>query len=287
MDKPGCVVCGSHERSLYTQKHGHTIYTCHACDLKYVDPIPGSSEVYSEDYFAGAEKGFGYVDYDKDKEPMVPTFDEYLERIESLTNAEHPKLLDVGAATGFFLDLAKKRGFDVHGVEISSFAAAQGREKGLDVRSGTLADLGREESYDVITLLDVIEHVSDPRVELKRVYEHLSAEGLLVINTPDAGSLYARAMGARWHLIVPPEHLYYFNRNNMVRLLEDEGFDVLVVSTIGKKFTPQYIFKMLYMWQKLGIWRWLSSLSNRRPFSGMWIPINLRDNMFVIARKQL
>ena len=72
----------------------------------FVYPLPQSIDVYDEAYFLGAERGFGYVDYDVDKEPMVPTFLKYLELIKK-SGHKKGKILDVGAATGFFLKIAK------------------------------------------------------------------------------------------------------------------------------------------------------------------------------------
>jgi 2-polyprenyl-3-methyl-5-hydroxy-6-metoxy-1,4-benzoquinol methylase len=282
---PTCPLCHAQKSAVFMKKDGYTLYRCGQCGFTFVHPIPNSAEVYSQDYFAGAVHGFGYVDYDTDKAPMVHTFEKYMRHIRALVPTGG-RLLDVGAATGFFLDIAKRFGFEVHGVEISAFAAAQAREKGLDVLTGTLADTPKDLLFDVITMLDVIEHVSDPREEILRVKEIMRPGGVLVINTPDAGSLYARMMGKRWHLIVPPEHLYYFTRKNIRMLLEEEGFEVLSITTIGKQFTLPYIFKMLYAWQKLSVWKWLSTIFAHGWLSRIGIPINLRDNMFVLAKKK-
>jgi dolichol-phosphate mannosyltransferase len=279
-----CPLCKTGKTKVFCEKNGYQIYVCAACRLKFVYPVPDATAIYSRDYFFGATGGFGYTDYDRDKEPMVPAFTEYLRRIEMLLPERGP-LLDVGAATGFFLSLATRRGFEPHGVEISSYAAERAREKGIAVITGTIADLPAEERFKVVTMLDVIEHVADPRSEIIRVHKLIAPKGLLVINTPDAGSLYARVMGKRWHLLVPPEHLYYFNRANMRSLLSKTGFDVITISTIGKKFTLPYIFKTLHAWQNFLLWKYLADFCSSGFLARISIPINLRDNMFVIARK--
>ena len=276
------MLCGS-ASDFFASKNGHTLYTCRACRLSFVDPVPDSTKVYGEDYFSGARKGFGYVDYDTDKEPMVPAFKKYLNLIERFSKGK--RILDVGAATGFFLRIAKDAGFDPYGVELSAYAAGRATEKGIPTITGTLSDVPATAPFDVITMLDVIEHVSNPVAEITKANELLQRGGLLVINTPDIGSLYARLMGPRWHLIVPPEHLFYFNRANIRTLLEQKCFEVLVVSTVGKHFTLPYIFKTLYAWQKLQVWRFLSAWCERSWLRRVALPINLRDNMFIIARK--
>ena len=271
---------------FFLRKNACDIYTCIGCGFSFVHPIPNVETVYDETYFTGAEGGHGYTDYDRDKEPMIPTFQEYLQRVRSL-RPQSKTLLDVGAATGFFVALAKTAGFEASGVEIAEYAAEAGRSKGLDIMTGTLADVSAQKKgpYDVVAMLDVIEHVRDPRAELAHAHELLQPGGVLVINTPDAGSLYAKILGRNWHLIVPPEHLQYFSRPHMTRLLSESGFKVVEMTTIGKKFTLPYIFKTLYAWQGLSLWASLERSTSRRFLSRIAIPINLHDNMFLVAER--
>lgn len=277
-----CHVCRGSDVALFCTKNGHDVFRCQVCGLLFVHPLPNSTaDIYTGDYFEGATKGFGYVHYDEDKEPMIPAFRLYLQRIRKVLGGEGA-LLDVGAATGFFVRLANNEGFSARGIEISDHAASVARAKGLDVRTGTLADI--EGTFDCITMLDVIEHVPDPRKEFEKAAALLTSGGVLVINTPDAGSLFARMMGRYWHLIVPPEHLYYFNRSNMRRLLEETGFGVVEVSTIGKSFTLSYILKTLYRWTHVRLFDRLALLFSHRA-ARFAIPINLHDNMFILARK--
>jgi len=266
------------------RKNKCTLYVCMVCKFWFVYPIPVVADVYTEEYFTGAQQGFGYVDYDRDKEPMTSTFEKYLACIEGYM-PHHGKLLDVGTATGFFLSIAKRFGFDPYGVEMSDYAATKARAKGLPVVTGTLKDVPPTPLFKVVTMLDVIEHVSDPRAEIKYAHELLEKGGIFAINTQDTGSLYARMLRRRWHLIVPPEHLYYFNRENISLLLKQCGFEVLEIKTIGKRFSLPYIFTMLHAWQKLSLWQLLARVCERGGLSRLYVPINLGDNMFLIARK--
>ncbi|OGG53686.1 hypothetical protein A2851_02260 [Candidatus Kaiserbacteria bacterium RIFCSPHIGHO2_01_FULL_53_29] len=282
---PICHVCGGSDSDFFTEKNGCMLYKCQGCGLMFVDPLPVSTEeLYSQDYFSGAVAGFGYVNYDEDKEPMVPAFLKYLGLISSELGGSKGRLLDVGAATGFFVRLAKTAGFDALGIEISDHAAALGRGKGLPIQTGTLADV--EGSFDCITMLDLIEHVPNPRAEITCAAARLRKHGVLVINTPDSGSMFARMMGKRWHLICPPEHLYYFNRHNIKQLLEEAGFTVVLETTIGKSFTVKYIFKTLHRWTSLAPFGRLADLFGRKSLSHVSVPVNLRDNMFVLARRR-
>jgi SAM-dependent methyltransferase len=281
---PHCAVCGSDSRGV-GEKNGYKLYICRNCTLTFIYPVPDLNSVYNEGYFTGASTHMGYANYDADKEPMVPTFEKYLKRIKALTPGK--KLLDVGAATGFFLAIARRFGFEVYGVEISSYAAERSRKKGIPTIAGTLEDVPNEPKFNVLTMFDVIEHVENPLTLCVRANTLLEKDGILVINTPDIGSVYARILGLRWNLIIPPEHLFYFNNRSMKILLDKTGFELVSISRIGKRFSPQFVFKTLYVWQKLRIWKHLSDFCSKTWLSRLALPINLRDNMFVIARKKL
>ena len=102
---------------------------------------------------------------------------------------------------------------------------------------------------------------------------------------PNADSLYARLAGKRWTLIIPPEHLRLFNPSNLDTVLARNGFSMLARKSIGKRFTAAYIFQILYTIRHQKIWRTICDHIKMTPFNKVSIPINLRDNMFVIARK--
>ena len=283
--KISCPNCGGGTR-LWGKKNSFDIFSCDYCRLVFVYPLPDPTKVYGEDYFSGAKGGFGYVDYDADKEPMVGTFNKYIDLLSKYGKSQG-ELFDIGAATGFFLNIAQNRGYKVSGVEMSSHAAQVARNKGIDVSSGDLMALGLgNEKFDVVTMLDVLEHMTDPFTELLEVKRILKPGGLVVVNSPDGQSLLARLLKTRWHLVLPPEHLFYFSPKNLAMFMEKNGFKMVHNKTIGKKFTFQYIFKMLYKWQKLSIWDYLSNFFSKGFLSKLYIPINLHDNFFVIFKKR-
>lgn len=282
-----CVACGS-TAAPYTAKNKFEVHRCSLCELTFIWPMPDNSlEIYEADYFSGASQGFGYTDYDRDKQPMVPTFETYLRRIAKHT-APGPRktLMDVGAATGFFLNLARQAGWETAGIEPSESAASLGRAKGLDVKTGILVPgVYAAGSFDVITMWDVIEHLPDPKATMQLVIDLLKPGGVVAINTPDASSLWAKFMGPRWHLLCPPEHLCLFSPKSLGSLLRDQGMSVLEVSKIGKSFTLQYVVQTLAHWQKLRLWESLGERLQGSALGRVQIPINLYDNFFVLAQK--
>lgn len=286
VEKIKCPTCGSIKTKFWFIKNACTVNRCQSCGLIFIHPLPPSfNAVYAKDYFCGALRGHGYVNYDLEKKADNSTFTKYLTVIETYTKRKG-KLLDVGAATGAFVACAIKRGWQAEGIEISDFAAAAARANGMPVATGTLETVAFPAgSFDVITLLDVFEHVPDPTKTLKILHEALKINGLLVINTPNASSFWARLTGRFWPLIIPPEHIRLFNATNLISELRCQGFKTETITTIGKRFTLPYIFRLASTIRGLGWLKQLAQLCNTPFFNHFSIPLNLHDNIFVIARK--
>jgi SAM-dependent methyltransferase len=197
-------------------------------------------------------------------------------------------LLDVGAATGSFLEVAKERGWKVFGHEISEDAAGRARKKGIAMTTGELSLAGyASNSFFAITSLDVIEHVSDPTRALNEMANLLRPGGAILLNTPDSGSWYARLMRMRWHAYNPPEHLTIFDQRSLSLLVERAGLDVVWVGKVKKSFRVSYILHTLSHWTRLGFFSRLAAVVERKKSWNWAIPLNLRDNLVLIARKRV
>ncbi|OGH77835.1 MAG: hypothetical protein A3C10_03420 [Candidatus Magasanikbacteria bacterium RIFCSPHIGHO2_02_FULL_48_18] len=281
-----CPICKGEDTSFFCKKNGFTVYQCIECFLLFVWPLPFSTEsVYHKDYFLKdkTKTDFGYADYDQDKEPMRQIFLETLQMIEECGCEK--KLFDVGAATGFFLDIAKERGWETSGVDISNYASECARKKGHAVSSGTLSSTRPEGKYGAVTMFDVLEHMTDPLADLTIVNSIVQDKGLLVINTVNCQSLWARLLGKRWNMIIPPEHLFYFSKQSLNMLLKKVGFQIVDIKKIKKNFSLPYIFLILHNWQKFVVWRKLSQLCDIPLLRKLSLPINLGDNILVTAKK--
>lgn len=281
-----CPVCTSSEtREMYMKAQFH-VRSCNTCSLVFIDnPPQDTGTIYDHSYFWGGSLNGGYVNYEEEKRAMRNVFEDYIKRISSYTHTG--RLLDVGAATGFFLRVARDAGWDVSGVEISKEATAEAVRNGINMHTGRLETASfNDASFNCITMFDLIEHVTNPHTLIKKARDLLSTEGLLVINTPNIGSLYARILGKGWHLLCPPEHLTLFSKKSITTLLSQHGFEILWFGNIGKTFTIQYIIHQLGHWIPA-----LRSIFKYIPIEKTWlgkisIPLNFHDNMFLIARKK-
>jgi SAM-dependent methyltransferase len=151
--------------------------------------------------------------------------------------------LDVGCSFGWLLQYVQARGYEPYGVEPSAGAAEMAREKGLSVEIGAYPDQnGGHAPYQVISFIDVLEHLPDPFLALEAARHHLSTDGVLVVQVPDreclmytiALSMY-KASGGRASsplrrlyldgLDFP--HIFYHSSRSLRTLLERSGLQVL------------------------------------------------------------
>ena len=252
METVGCNLCGANDSELVLEGkdrlHGiegaFRLVRCRRCGLIYLNPRPGSDEMahyYPSDYIA-------YYRAIEDEPSFLRRLDrryglhkrcrEVIRRAGGLGY-----LLDVGCATGVFLDGMRQRGWTVTGVEVNAKAAQYARERfGLEVFVGELEEAGYPDaSFDVVTLWDVLEHVPAPRRTLGEIARILQPGGLLVLSLPNPDCLEARLFGPYWAGWDVPRHLYIFSRSVLERLLTETGFQVQEV----RSFTGRYYVLVL------------------------------------------
>ncbi len=283
--KINCPVCRGATRHCYT-KDGFGVARCSNCKTLFIeDPPADTSAIYDEGYFFGGEQTGGYGSYDAEKEMMRNTFEHCLDLISTYRSGD--ALFDVGAATGYFLALAKNRGFNVSGIDISSTAAEKAKKKGITVEVGTLETVSHTpSSYDVVTMFDVLEHVPHPNTLIQQTAYLLPAGGILMGSTPDSGSLYARLLGKHWHMLFPPEHLVLLNDYSIRLLLLQNGFETIWTGRITKRFSLPYILQTAARWLHIPLLSRIGSALRATWLGKLAIPLDLRDNLFFLARKK-
>jgi len=166
-----------------------------------------------------------------------------VDRLVSQGLAPGASLLDVGSAHGWFLAAAEERGLRAQGVEPDEAVAA--RAASSAVRVGFFPDvLDADERFSAITYNDVLEHFPDAGAAVAASADHLEPGGLLSVNIPNSKGLFYRlavvchALGLRsayerlWQLGLPSPHLWYFDRDTLVRLGRRHGFDVVSVDAL-------------------------------------------------------
>lgn len=275
-----CPCCGASTPHVYRFTVNRCpVWQCRECGLGRAQAQGFEpSAYYTAAYFSG-EHSDGYADYLGAEPVLRKEFARTVAFIRQFISSG--RLLDIGCAYGFFLQEAR-RDFDVHGIEIAEDAALHCRDTGLDVRTG-IADervLAQFGELDVITMFDVVEHLSDPAETLALSHRHLRPGGILVLTTGDFGSPLAKAFGPRWRLMTPPQHLWYFTRASIVRLANRLGFELVRFEHPGKVVPLSLIaFQLRRM---LGLRN-----STDGSASTIGLPVNLFDAMRVVLQKRV
>ncbi len=202
------------------------VVMCKECGFIYINPrikqnliIKGYSEG-SDETFASQAKG------------RERTFERSLNKVEKIIQKEHfekkGKVLDIGTANGSFLYIAKKKGWEVEGLELNRWLCEWAKKNyGITIHSKTLFEKEySKESFDLVTLWDVLEHVPDAKKMLEECHRIIKKEGHIVINYPNIGSWIAKIMGRKWVFLLSV-HLFYFTDKTMERMLKETGFNVI------------------------------------------------------------
>ncbi|OGS19002.1 MAG: hypothetical protein A2219_04335 [Elusimicrobia bacterium RIFOXYA2_FULL_50_26] len=195
-------------------------------------------------------------------------------------------LLDVGCATGIFINAAGIN-FEVCGIEPSEWSArvartALGEEA---VITGTIETAPiRKAAFDVVTFIDVIEHLHDPKAAIAKAKTLLKPGGLLYLVTPNVRSLSAMLLGRYWWGY-RPAHLYYFSVSTMQRLLEENGFVVTGARSFGRIFTYDYWLSRLAGYPR-PLRAAVSSIIKLFDINNKPVYIDTRDSMEMCAVKR-
>ena len=242
-----CNLCKQRNISFLYRKEGYTIARCHSCGVLFRVPKPTSEELrqmYTEAY---------YHPWNLEKEELVKkikmkTFERRLQEIQKYVRSG--KILDVGCATGFFLEEAQSKGFEPYGIELSEFSFKEGERKfGDHIYLGTIEEIPFESNFfDVITMFDLLEHVKNPLTTLRCCRRILKPRGIIAAVLPDTSSISAQLMRKNW-THYKEEHLFYFSKKTISCLLKQELFNVIKVVPAIKVISLKYIYNHQFKYQ--------------------------------------
>jgi SAM-dependent methyltransferase len=205
-------------------KDGFALRECGACRSLYVATLPtdaAASALYAEAY----------------REPEAPP-PHAVRSLERLVDAAAPwrspgRWLDVGFGAGDLLDIAAARGWQTFGAEVSRPALARAQARGHVVADAFADEVFRPGSFDVVTMIELVEHVPAAAFFLAAAHRLLRPGGLLYLSTPNALSLNRRVLGSGWSVVSPPDHLVLFSPRALTARVRAAGFAVRTVRCEG------------------------------------------------------
>ena len=187
------------------------------------------------------------------------------------------RLLDIGAGSGILVEVATSLGYRAEGIEPSEWMVRSAAAHGLKIQAGILPHEEITGPYDVVTLVDVIEHVSDPVELLVQAGTVLASDGIGLVITPDVASVAARVMGRHWwHYRMA--HICYFERQTLLAALRHADLEPIAI------FRPSWYFTADYLIQRLGAYLPLVRKMRLPILERMVVPLNLFDSLGIVFR---
>ncbi|MDQ2720151.1 MAG: class I SAM-dependent methyltransferase [Bacteroidota bacterium] len=258
-----CCVCGSgnakqigigEDFEYHTSADKFVAMRCNSCSLVYLNPRPLTSEfskIYPSNYhafdFSKKKYGFAY----KMRSRLEAS--RFIKRCRNLPL--EARILDVGCGDGFHLDLFRrfgKKSWKVEGIDIDKRAVVAARGLGFNVHLGTVEEIDLPgNGYDLIFMIQTIEHVEWPDKALAEIYRLLKKNGRLVIITDNTDSIdFELFKGSYWGGYHFPRHLNLFNKHSLSMLGEKSGFEIEHIRTIVSPVNWVYsIHNLLVGWK--------------------------------------
>lgn len=208
---------------------------CPACGLVFLSPRPSSSKV--EEYYRESYDGsYGAAESSADRQPVFASV------LMHLLEWRKPsgRLLDIGCGDGAFLMLCREAGWNCTGVEVSQGAAERARAKGLRVLSPSELGQSTAGQFDVVTLVNVLETVTDPAALVKAMAQQVSAQGIIAIRVSNGLFHQRMRTPVRWCGAQYDQafHLFSYSPDALRALVENSGFEVLSLRNSAPSLGP-------------------------------------------------
>jgi len=224
-----CIFCDSSSLEELVNYNSVGLSQCQDCDFIFSKWIPSNEELI--EYYS---KGYELTNYFS---PITEKrYNQLLDQFEKfrLTN----RILDIGAGCGFFLEIAKKRGWEVYGTELSERVIHNCNNKIENMSYGTLESINYPENhFDIIVNFEVIEHINAPQQFVSEMYRILRKGGINYLTTPNFNAIHRYRLKEKYDVISYPNHLCYFTKKTLKQVFKSNGFTPIKIVTTGYSLT--------------------------------------------------
>lgn len=215
-----CPACQAGESEAYATKDAVAIYRCRNCHSLYAT----CASLSYDGYYDAANLSV--------PEFVQRRYDKILGRLKSYRRTN--RLLDIGCGAGALLEAARRAGWNAYGVDLSKTSAAHVSSLGFEVFCGDVtASPYPADHFDVVTAIELFEHVDDLLGLLTEVRRILRPGGVLWGTTPNARGFSARLLGTDWSIVCPPEHLQLLSVRGLTQVIARAGFDRVATRSRG------------------------------------------------------
>lgn len=240
LEDAACPVCDTRDdEQVLTGRdllHGlpgeFSVVRCTHCGLMRTNPRPTPATIgfyYPEDYApyqnTAPEVGESPVGAPQRFRGLVHRVLQTESR--RLPRAAPGLLLEIGCASGSYLNEMRHQGWQVQGIEFAESAAKRARALGLDVQcAGIETAVPPAEKVDIVAAWMVLEHLHNPVESLGRIRQWVKPDGYLVASVPDAGSMIRRIFGRRSYDLQLPSHLFHYTPDTLKLVLQRSGWEL-------------------------------------------------------------
>lgn len=250
MKNINCAICNINQTSslfnVSRYNNSFSVVKCKNCSLIYINPQPEIKTLldhYSQTY------DYSYMHRNKESKKDKSDVSEITK-----LKPQKGRLLDVGCGTGLFLSAARKRGWEIFGIDVSEKAIKYGISYfRLPLTLEDLLNLASDKKYEVITMRHFLEHTTNPEVYIHKANLLLEEDGILLLELPNIKSFAAIISKQVWEWMSPPAHLFFFSSITINLLLKKYNFEILSVRTRrGDAHSLLLSFLNVFLW-KIGL----------------------------------
>lgn len=224
MELNNCILCKSAELKRLPAYNNAFLVKCSHCGLVFCKKDPTPQEL--TDHYTN------YPRYHSLSPITEKRYNELLDKFEPYR--KNNNLIDLGCSHGLFLEVAKKRGWNVYGTEYAQESIDYCAKNNITVfKSDKLpAELFKME-FDVVTSFEVIEHINTPLADMELVKKILRKGGAFYVTTPNFNAISRLVLKQKWNVIEYPEHITYYTPKTLNKLLTNFGFKKQFLVTTG------------------------------------------------------
>ncbi|MHC2995273.1 MAG: class I SAM-dependent methyltransferase [Candidatus Atribacteria bacterium] len=246
-----CLCCDSNNIDRKGQKSNYEIFHCKNCGFEFVYPLPDYEQIENHYDKTRVSKDIKkliwksiYNIQNNPNNPKHDWFDRIFDIVKKYTNKDKLDILELGSAYGYFVHYANTKGYNAVCTESTKkyASSSKGIIKGeiLYIEDNLYDKYFDDNSFDLIYMEHVFEHIIEPRIVMEKLKPLLRKNGIIFMSLPKHKSLLSRMFGLKWNWTCPPDHLYYYNKEALIMLLNKYDLKIL------QSWTGDYFFRSIY-----------------------------------------